>query len=904
MRNISVLSNDHCTGCGACINICPTGAIKMIADSEGFNMPYINNDLCVDCGACVNNCPVLNIKKKNLIMPDMYAVRAEDKVREKSSSGGVFTVLAEEILKNGGFVCGAAFDDNMKLRHIMINDVADLYKLQGSKYLQSDTGLIYKQVKEKLYAGNKVLFVGTPCQVAAINQFVGKKAENLVTVDILCHGVPSQKIFDLYLNGIRTDKKITSIDFRNKRFGWQLDSILIKYFDESETVSSLKNDDVYLRGFLRNLFLRKSCEECPFSEFPRHGDISIGDFWGIGNYDKEQNDGKGTSIVFVNNKKGQNIMENVLKQQTKVKHFVFSDKMPNRIHSLYKHNAQRDRFFTLLNHHSFREAVEYVFKNRYDIGLVSNYCAGNFGGSLTQYALYNVLQDMGYSVLMIDRPADAKDKIHPEYKTRYYQKWPYHDYATSKQYPNKESMRDLNNICDNFVVGSDQLFQNTLYNILGEIYTLDWVANDKRKIAYAASFGYDHVWGDSKQIAEMGYFMQQFDGFSVREDSGVTVAKNVFGVDAVHVLDPVFLCDKKHYDELIVNAQAKSTKNYIGAYILDPNSEKNLILSYVQKTLNKKVEVFSELNNLNKDLFANFNYVDLKNEERLLNIKNSDFFLCDSFHGTCLAIIYNVPFISIVNKNRGGARFSSLLNYFGLSDRMIESYDELLKRPELLEPIDFTEVNKKLEEGRKFGIEWLQNKLSTPTRHGASIYDILVNRLADQKKEIDKLQQMVRILYGQRTKLPFIDSIEEYVKELSKAKEKNIILLSVKDTPGISMTDEFANNLKNALGIQSLLSNHHWYSYVGIIADRKVLFESLDKNKIIKSMDIEGFNIRITSAALKVGNVSEIKVNNKEYSQNKRGINIVVIDKELGTVIDSVCIDPHLKNYVFIRDKI
>ena len=899
--NVAILEKERCTGCGACNNVCPSKAIKMTPDREGFIVPEIDYDLCTDCKACVKICPVLSLKKKNLVVPEIYAVRANDEIRKNSSSGGVFTVIANYVLNNGGYVCGAAFDENMQLKHIMIDNFADLSKLQGSKYLQSDTGDIYKQVKNKLLEGKQVLFTGTPCQVAALTSIIGRSNSNLITLDLICHGVPSQKLFNIYIKE-NIDKQIIDVHFRDKRFGWQTSSMVCKFKDGSESIS-LMQEDVYLQAFYKNLSLRKSCENCPFSDFPRHGDLSIGDFWGISNFDIEQNDGKGTSIVYVNTAKGQKLMENILKKETQYKHFPFSDKVPNRIHSLYKHNLQRDRFFRLLNRHSFKESLEYVLNNKYDIGLVSNYCAGNFGGSLTQYALYNVLEDLGYSVLMIDRPADAKDKIHPEYKTRYYQKWPYPEYATAKQYPTKESMRQLNSVCDNFVVGSDQLFQNTLYNILGEIYTLDWVDNTKRKIAYAASFGYDHVWGDPKQLAEMGFFMQQFDAFSVREDSGVKVAKDSFGVQATHVLDPVFLCDKKHYDRLISNAKKTINENYISAYILDPSEEKNNILNYFQNQLNKKVEVFSELNNLNKDLFSNLNYVELKNEDRLLSIKNADFFLCDSFHGTCLAIIYNISFVSIVNKNRGGARFGSLLNYFGLADRMIENYDELLSRPDLLKPIDFTEVNKKLDEGKAFCLKWLQDALCTELRKGASIYDILVNRLEKQQKEIDRMQQMLQVLYGKRTRLPFIDSINEYIKELRNAKENNIILISVKDTPGISMTPEFAESLKRSLGISTDLSNHHWYSYVGIISSNNIVFEEIDTKKITKILTLDNFNINITSAALKVGNVSEIKVNGKDYSQNRRGINIVTIDKEIGVVIDSICIDPHLKNYIFIRDK-
>ncbi len=894
--NITILESARCTGCGVCENSCPVDAITFGEDAEGFRMPFVDDGKCIDCKACVRSCPVLTLKKYNKIKPDMYAVRADDSVREVSSSGGVFSLLAEYALNNGGFVCGAAFDDDMKLRQVIISDKSQLYRLRGSKYVQSNTGDVYNRVKAEVRAGKPVLFVGTPCQVAAVKNYVS--GGNLITADILCHGVPSQNSLDKYLSEISGHKKITDIQFRNKRNGWNAEHIIVSYADGTEYDNSMSEGNLYVKAFLSNMMLRRSCENCPFCEFPRHGDISMGDFWGINNFDKTQNDGKGTSVVFVNNAKGAALMGDVIKKNAAVKKFAFSDKMPNRIKSFFRANAKRDQFLNNLRAHGFTDAMNYTNQDKFDIGLVSNYCAVNFGGSLTQFALCRVLEDMGYTVLMIDRPANAPDKIPANFRSICYDKWPYPEYALAKQYATKDDMRELNNFCDAFVVGSDQLFQNTLFNYLGGIYTLDWVENTKKKVAYAASFGFDYVWGDRRQLAEMGYFLQQFDAFSVREDSGVRVAKEYFGVDAVQVLDPVFLCDKKHYDQLMAHSDRIIKDKYISSYILDPTEEKIEMLKTLSRSLGLRAEVFSELGNKNSGMFDGLDYVALRAEGRLQSIKNASFFLCDSFHGTCFAIIFNIPFVSVVNKKRGGARFGSLLKYFGLEERMVESYEEFIARPDLLGPIDFAYANERLVYGRKYGLKWLKEALGKEHKKGASIYDILTDRLAERDREIKSLRRLVKNLYKEKSMLPFTDTVSDYLRELKENMPRCIYVVSVKDTPGISVTADIAKKLRESLGIKQDLFRKHWKSFAAVIDEGKAVFEELSDKKIEKKLRLDGFELRIVSAALNVGNVAEISVNGREYALNKRGFNIVAIDKTDGRVCDSAQLDLHLKNYV------
>lgn len=419
--DIYKLVKEKCTGCSACANICSTDALSMKPDKDGFIIPVLNTDLCTECGKCTDTCPVLKYASDNSKTPSLFAVRANDDIRAASSSGGMFTVIAEYILSQKGVVCGAAFDKNMSLNHIFIKDIEELDKLRGSKYLQSNIGQAYREVKKYLDKNIPVLFTGTPCQVAALKNYLGKNYDNFLTIDLLCHGVPSETVFKKYLNEKFQNKTVVDVRFRDKKFGWSAEHILVKFSDGTEYHGTSKTDP-YLKAFLKSLDLRESCEECPFSEFPRQGDISLGDFWGITALDKTQNDRKGTTLLYVNNEKGKKLLKQV-SENLKLKEFSFGETViKNRIKSHFKHAPDRYRLFKFMenNRISFENAVEKSLTAKYDIGIVSNFYSKNFGGSLTQYALFNTLEDMGYSCLMIERPSDASDTANLEEMNKIY----------------------------------------------------------------------------------------------------------------------------------------------------------------------------------------------------------------------------------------------------------------------------------------------------------------------------------------------------------------------------------------------------------------------------------------------------------------------------------------------------
>jgi coenzyme F420-reducing hydrogenase beta subunit len=310
---IRLTEKANCCGCGACADICPKRCITMKQDEEGFFYPAVDPARCIDCGLCEGVCPILKKQAPQPVQLKAYAARAtEDALREKSSSGGLFTLLAEEILSRGGCVAGAAFDQDLSVRHILGDNAADLEKLRGSKYVQSRMEDTYLCVKEQLQKGRLVLFTGVACQVAGLKSYLGKEYENLYTVDILCHGVPSPMVWEKYLREQEAahGQKPAAVSFRDKRTGWRRSSISMK-FDQGAEYCRPGGADRYMQLFLGDICLRPSCHSCRFKAFPRLSDLTIGDAWGIEKQMPQLDDDRGTSVILVNSEKGQKLFDRV-----------------------------------------------------------------------------------------------------------------------------------------------------------------------------------------------------------------------------------------------------------------------------------------------------------------------------------------------------------------------------------------------------------------------------------------------------------------------------------------------------------------------------------------------------------------------------------------------------------------
>lgn len=301
-----------CTGCTACCNTCPKSAIQMEADSEGFCYPSVDYKKCVRCGLCEKTCPIVNAAGiKTYSEPRVYAAwNINPEIRINSTSGGVFSALSDAVIQRGGSVVGARYDERFNVVHSIIDDLAGIEALRQSKYVQSDLGDIFQQVRSLLERGKLVLFCGTPCQSAGLQMFLRKEYENLYCCDFICRGVISRKVYHKYLEGKSAGQAgtLSKVHFKNKDFGWNRFSTKLGYSDGSFYQQDRYHDS-YLKGYLNyNLYLRPSCHACKFKQIPRKSDLSLGDFWGIGMYKKELDTDCGTSVILVNSTKGQKLL--------------------------------------------------------------------------------------------------------------------------------------------------------------------------------------------------------------------------------------------------------------------------------------------------------------------------------------------------------------------------------------------------------------------------------------------------------------------------------------------------------------------------------------------------------------------------------------------------------------------
>lgn len=352
-NKIGINKKYHCTGCGVCTNICPQNCIQMETDKEGFLYPYIDKNKCLDCGLCRKICPESYDDQRDI--ERVYGMYCKNsKVRDRSSSGGIFPVLAERTIRNGGIVFGVKMNRE-KAVHCWIDSIEDLPLLQGSKYVQSNPEDAYKKARDFLEEGIEVLFTGTPCQIAALYSFLNKRYENLITMDFICHGVSSPKVLELYLKEIIGEDSLKEIQFRNKSNGWKEFSIYIKS-SNNIYLKSMK-EDPYLQSFLQNLNIRPSCFFCRFRKVHRISDFTMGDLWENEKIVPEWNDDKGYSVVLVHNRKAEKILETIkeafcYKDINLNKVIEYNSSLLNSPWDLYS----RDLFFKYIKKYSLTKA--------------------------------------------------------------------------------------------------------------------------------------------------------------------------------------------------------------------------------------------------------------------------------------------------------------------------------------------------------------------------------------------------------------------------------------------------------------------------------------------------------------------------------------------------------------------
>lgn len=370
---IDVHDIERCVGCGACVDACPHGALAMVSDTEGFLRPQVNTSLCVGCGLCETVCQIGRFgsgqpaaASSSETAPGepagaMYgAVALEQNVTARSSSGGVFYLLASEVIRHGGVVYGAAYGDpaaeaapdSLEVRHIRIDNISALAALQGSKYIQSRTAGIFTQVRDDLAAGRRVLFSGTPCQVAALKLFLGDAWPGLLTVDFICHGVPSPGLWREYLAFVKkeTGRDVFWVTLRDKRKVTDRFHSCLKLTDRKPPYRSTEIYDraianLWIKVFLSNMAMRPSCHNCAFASLQRVSDITLADFWGGEKTHKALFDlGRGVSLVMCGTPRGEEAIKSILPQTVWEKAAEEDIRQP-RLHSPAVASPRRDAFW-------------------------------------------------------------------------------------------------------------------------------------------------------------------------------------------------------------------------------------------------------------------------------------------------------------------------------------------------------------------------------------------------------------------------------------------------------------------------------------------------------------------------------------------------------------------------------
>ncbi len=310
---MTICNNEKCTGCGVCENICAHNAVKLMPNNRGFLYPVIETDKCVNCGLCKVKCTENNSLKHTSEQPRVYAAMSkQQKIRKESSSGGIFPLIAKQIIRDDGVVFGVRWSEKFETEFFCATTEEQLEFLYGSKYIQAKTNKIYIQVKKLLQTDVTVLFCGTPCQVAALYNFLGCHYENLYTIDLVCHGVPSYEIFEKHLNELSNNSisKIKNVNLRYKKPCWSYSSVKMDFSDGTYLKPTV--EDAYYNLFNFNYTLRESCHKCRYTTVNRVSDITLSDFWGfVPKNFKMRNFDNGVSCILINNEKGAELFEKI-----------------------------------------------------------------------------------------------------------------------------------------------------------------------------------------------------------------------------------------------------------------------------------------------------------------------------------------------------------------------------------------------------------------------------------------------------------------------------------------------------------------------------------------------------------------------------------------------------------------
>ena len=649
-------------------------------------------------------------------------------------------------------MCGAAFTHGCHLEHVIITDEKDLPPLQRSKYLQSNPGLVYARIKELLHDGKKVLFVGTPCQVAALKSVVSEGDNDLITVDLLCHGVPPNKLFKEYVDCITggMSNEVTNISFRDKKSeGWNRFHVCFDW-PRGNHYDKYAGDDLYFKAFAENLTLRRSCGDCRFARMPRMGDFTIGDLWEVAERELKFTDNMGTSVVVLNSSKAIKIFDEIKRTLGRAKKVSIESVSRSNLlqNHLYLHpNAIR---FWENVHAKDRSGTMYEILEKslsLDDGvLILNYhdAHTNYGSVLAGYALQEKIKSiLGFSPVSIH--FWSVDSRNPEFGDII-------SFNREKIFATEliRSEGQLKRLCRYFktyIVGPDIVWRNCGFT--GNFYwhLFNFVPFSRNICSYAASFQYNYLCNMSMRdliphelsradILERKRLMKRFAHISVREDSGVAICHKNFDVQAEHVLDSVFLLTAEDYSKLILNYEHDACEDMRGRrvnYVLNPSScDAKIVAKIKEDPLSVSLCEGMEYDKMYKG--EGFTCKGVTVRQWVSAIRDCESFATNSFHGICFAVIFRKQFVFLPPSNLASTeRVDSLFRMLGIPhDRYAytpEDYERILATP-----LDYSKIEPRLNEWIAKSEDYLKRVLA----------DNKPNRMRDWLESVEMLVEASR----------------------------------------------------------------------------------------------------------------------------------------------------------------
>ena len=689
-------------------------------DEEGFLYPIVDDSLCIRCNICNKVCPVGD---------DKPILEAEDALSAyacwngntdellKSSSGGVFSLLAHAIFARGGVVCGVVYDEQGTVFHDFATDASGLERMRGSKYVQSDLRDCFKHIKQYIKEKRIVLFSGTSCQVAGLKFYLGRLAEhdNLYCIELICGGTPSPKLLQSHFAHCCPDlKQINYFSFRDKKFGWSK-VFYVKYTNEQgeeNTFLEHAGKDPYIDAMFSAISLRPACYNCKFREGRAKADICIGDLWALPIIAPDARPPHGASSALIFSEKGQQLYNQASLQ------LAYNKKvspLSTAINNGYYYRppaieqATRDAFFENFKQGlTLAQNMKAIEPLRHRVAILNHAGHSNHGSNLTAFALQEHLRRKGYDASTVSlRPY----RCAVETDFRNFANFAYASLRFGQHIYGAADASKLNEHYQSFIAGSDQIWrypQAEQRRAAFPAFMLEFAAAGKRRIAYAGSFGVDHCNIPEALKPMMQRGMDNYDAISAREHEGAAILDKEFGLaDVPIVLDPVFLLSKRDWQRFSHAAADAESTGGVASYFFFSSQE----LSPAIQALATEQKLSHNALQEAQDTMSWLRQIEL-----------TECLVTDSFHALCFAIIYQRPFIAVSSPARGMSRIQSILDILGLTSRLINlescTADELTARISQLyqEPINYSLVSEIIQRQSARSSQWLIDALQSPAK--------------------------------------------------------------------------------------------------------------------------------------------------------------------------------------------